>query len=199
VLKACCQKLPRPHSAGTIRAAGLKKGETMATKQAAYTKPALRERIKKKIMKGTKGGRAGQWSARKAQLVAQEYKAQGGGYKGGKETKAQAHLNAWTKEDWQTSDGKKADRKKNGKKVMARYLPKKAWGKLSAAEKKSTNEKKEEGSGRGKQFVANTKKAAGARKKAAVAPKRTAKKEAPMKKNAAKKKKSPAKKPARKK
>ena len=48
-----------------------------------YTKPKLRERLKKRIMAGSKGGKAGQWSARKAQLVASEYKKAGGGYKGG--------------------------------------------------------------------------------------------------------------------
>ena len=48
----------------------------------AYTKPELRERIKNKVMASTKGGKAGQWSARKAQIVAQEYKKAGGGYTG---------------------------------------------------------------------------------------------------------------------
>lgn len=46
-----------------------------------YTKPTLRKRLFNKIMAGSKGGRAGQWSARKAQLLAKEYKAAGGGYK----------------------------------------------------------------------------------------------------------------------
>ena len=76
-----------------------------------YTKPELRERIKNRVMKGTKGGKAGQWSARKAQLVASEYKKAGGGYKGGK-GKKQKSLSKWGKEDWQTKDqyekGKKA-------------------------------------------------------------------------------------------
>lgn len=48
----------------------------------AYTDNALRERIKKRVMAGTKGGKAGQWSARKAQLLAKQYKAKGGGYRG---------------------------------------------------------------------------------------------------------------------
>ncbi len=47
----------------------------------SYTKPSLRERIKNRIMAGTKGGNAGQWSARKAQLLAQEYKTNGGKYR----------------------------------------------------------------------------------------------------------------------
>ena len=46
-----------------------------------YTKPALRKRLFYRIKAGSKGGRAGQWSARKAQLLAREYKKAGGGYK----------------------------------------------------------------------------------------------------------------------
>ena len=46
-----------------------------------YTKPAMRKRLFEKIKAGTKGGNAGQWSGRKAQMLAREYKASGGGYK----------------------------------------------------------------------------------------------------------------------
>ena len=46
-----------------------------------YTKPAMRKRLFNKILRGSKGGRAGQWSARKAQMLARQYKAKGGGYK----------------------------------------------------------------------------------------------------------------------
>ena len=46
-----------------------------------YTKPILRKRLFEKVKRGTKGGKAGQWSARKAQLLAKLYKAAGGGYK----------------------------------------------------------------------------------------------------------------------
>lgn len=45
-----------------------------------YTKPELRKRLFRKILRGGKGGRPGQWSARKAQMLAREYKAAGGGY-----------------------------------------------------------------------------------------------------------------------
>ena len=45
-----------------------------SSKTANYTKPALREKLKEKITAGDKGGRPGQWSARKAQLLATEYK-----------------------------------------------------------------------------------------------------------------------------
>jgi hypothetical protein len=61
----------------------------MATKKAAskvnaagnYTKPGMRESLFKSIKAGSKGGNPGQWSARKAQLLAVKYKAAGGGYK----------------------------------------------------------------------------------------------------------------------
>ena len=46
-----------------------------------YTKPGMRKAIFEKIKAGGKGGDPGEWSARKAQLVAKEYKAKGGGYK----------------------------------------------------------------------------------------------------------------------
>jgi hypothetical protein len=46
-----------------------------------YTKPTMRKALFEKIKAGTKGGDAGQWSARKSQLLAKEYKAKGGGYR----------------------------------------------------------------------------------------------------------------------
>ncbi len=59
-------------------------GETKSKVNAAgnYTKPELRKRIFNQVKAAaTHGTGAGQWSARKAQLVAQKYKAAGGGYK----------------------------------------------------------------------------------------------------------------------
>ena len=46
-----------------------------------YTKPSMRKAIFRRIKAGTKGGKAGQWSARKAQMLAKQYKARGGGYR----------------------------------------------------------------------------------------------------------------------
>jgi hypothetical protein len=46
-----------------------------------YTKPTLRKGLFEKIKAGTKGGDPGEWSARKAQMLAVEYKKKGGGYK----------------------------------------------------------------------------------------------------------------------
>ena len=57
------------------------KKTSTVNKAGNYTKPTMRKRLFEKIKAGTKGGKAGQWSARKAQLLAKEYKAKGGGYK----------------------------------------------------------------------------------------------------------------------
>ena len=46
-----------------------------------YTKPTMRKRLFNKIKASSKGGKPGQWSARKAQMLAKQYKAAGGGYK----------------------------------------------------------------------------------------------------------------------
>jgi len=115
----------------------------------AYTNSAMRERLKNKIMAGSKGGRPGQWSARKAQLLAMEYKKSGGGYSGSKTSK-QKSLSKWTKEKWRTSDGSPSRGTK-------RYLPDKAWKALSPSEKKATNAAKARGNAKGKQFVAQPK------------------------------------------
>ena len=123
----------------------------------AYTKSALRERIKDKVMAGSKGGKAGQWSARKAQLVAQEYEAKGGGYTGGK-TKSQKSLSKWTKEEWGTKSGKPSTQ--GSKATGERYLPKKARESLSSKEYAATSRKKREDTAKGKQFSTQPKKIA---------------------------------------
>ena len=73
----------------------------MSQEDNKYTKPELRERIKDRIMAGSSGGKPGQWSARKAQMVASEYKEKGGGYQGGKGEK-QKDLEMWGDEKWST-------------------------------------------------------------------------------------------------
>ncbi len=125
-----------------------------------YTKPDLRQRLKEEIQAGEKGGRAGQWSARKAQLLAAEYEKQGGGYKKAARTAGQKHLESWTEEKWRTADGKKAE---HGK-TTSRYLPDKAWDKLTPAQRKATDDKKKTSSRTGQQFVPNTPAAKRARK-----------------------------------
>lgn len=58
-----------------------KKRKSTVNKAGNYTKPTMRKRLFQKILRGTKGGRAGQWSARKAQMLARAYKKAGGGYR----------------------------------------------------------------------------------------------------------------------
>lgn len=111
--------------------------------------PALWEKVKTQVTEGDKGGKAGQWSARKAQLAVHEYKAAGGGYKGGKS--ADNHLIEWTHEAWGTQSGK--DSGETGE----RYLPEQAREALSEAEYKRTTAKKRADSARGKQFSAQPK------------------------------------------
>ena len=55
--------------------------KSTVNKAGNYTKPTMRKRLFEKIKAGSKGGKAGQWSARKAQMLAKEYKAKGGSYK----------------------------------------------------------------------------------------------------------------------
>ena len=116
----------------------------------AYTNPAKREALKKKIMAGSKGGKPGQWSARKAQLLAQEYKKSGGGYSGAKTSKQQS-LSKWTKEEWGTKSGKPSTQGKRA--TGERYLPKKAREALSKEEYKKTSDAKRKGTAQGKHFV----------------------------------------------
>ena len=90
--------------------------------QSKYSQPELRESIKQRLKEGDKGGQPGQWSARKSQMLAAEYKKQGGGY-AEKQDESQKSLEKWGGERWQTANNTKAVQ---GKKT-SRYLPKKAW------------------------------------------------------------------------
>ncbi len=58
-----------------------KKPKSRVNEAGVYTKPTMRKRLFEKIKAGSKGGDPGEWSARKAQLLASEYKKAGGGYK----------------------------------------------------------------------------------------------------------------------
>jgi len=115
----------------------------------SYTKPGLRDSIKRRVLAGSKGGRPGQWSARKAQLVAQAYKKAGGGYTGSKTSK-QKSLSKWTKEEWGTRSGKPSTQ--GSKATGERYLPKKARQSLSKKEYAATSAKKRRDTKAGKQF-----------------------------------------------
>lgn len=108
--------------------------------------PALWERVKHEVMAGDKGGDPGEWSARKAQLAVQRYKAEGGGYKGRKT--ADNHLAQWTREEWGTKSGEAS------KATGERYLPKKAREKLTDKEYAETTAKKRADTEKGKQHSA---------------------------------------------
>ena len=58
-----------------------RKAKSRVNEAGNYTKPTMRKRLFNKIKAGSKGGKPGQWSARKAQMLAKQYKAAGGGYK----------------------------------------------------------------------------------------------------------------------
>lgn len=58
-----------------------KKAKSRVNEAGNYTKPGMRKKLFEQIKAGSKGGDPGEWSARKAQLLAAEYKKRGGGYK----------------------------------------------------------------------------------------------------------------------
>jgi hypothetical protein len=124
-------------------------------KTATKTKPALWKRIVSSVKSGSKGGRRGQWSARKAQIATARYKKAGGGYKGRKSTKNS--LSKWTKQKWGyvTKGDAKKPRRKRG-----RYLPEKVRKKLTPSQKAYTNRKKRQATAKGKQRAKYTKKTA---------------------------------------
>lgn len=113
---------------------------------AERTDPALWEEVKEEVTAGSKGGRAGQWSARKAQLAVAEYKKRGGGYRGARDPDNALHR--WTKEDWGTRSG--GDSGKTGE----RYLPKAAREELSDDDYRRTTARKRADTKKGRQFSA---------------------------------------------
>ncbi|RVV99360.1 aspartate-semialdehyde dehydrogenase [Mesobaculum littorinae] len=82
------------------------------------THPELWDEVKDEIRQGGKGGKPGQWSARKAQMAVQEYKRRGGGYDDSGPAQDETHLHQWTEEDWGTKSGRESG--DSGE----RYLPK---------------------------------------------------------------------------
>ena len=77
------RKASKAHAgqAKALSALKLNKGGSTVNKAGNYTKPTMRKNLFNKIKAGSKGGGAGQWSARKAQMLAKQYKAKGGGYR----------------------------------------------------------------------------------------------------------------------
>ena len=116
---------------------------------AEKTDPKLWEAVKAKVTRGDKGGKPGQWSARKAQLAVHDYKAEGGGYEG--EKSDDNHLHQWTEEDWGTRSGQESGE------TGERYLPKDAREHLSDDEYARTTAKKRADTKKGRQFSAQPK------------------------------------------
>ena len=123
----------------------------------ARTDEAKWQRIVSSVKAGTSGGKAGQWSARKAQLATKRYKASGGGYSGAK-TDEQKSLTKWTKEKWDTKSGKNSTQGSSA--TGERYLPEKARKALTKKEYAATTAKKREDTKAGKQVSKQPKKVA---------------------------------------
>ena len=105
---------------------------------------ALWQRIKEAVTReAIAGTKAGEWSARKAQLAVKRYKDAGGTYVGAK--RADNSLTKWSKQDWTTKSGKPSSE------TGERYLPRKAIEAMSAKDYARTTRTKRVGSG---QFVA---------------------------------------------
>jgi hypothetical protein len=121
-------------------------------KVARKNDPALWEGVKSEVTEGDKGGRAGQWSAREAQLATQDYKRRGGGYVGRKPD--DNSLKRWTEEEWGTESGEEWGTESGEKSTETgeRYLPKRAREGLSDEEYRRTSAKKRADARRRKQF-----------------------------------------------
>ena len=119
------------------------------TTSAKKTDPELWEKVKTDVTQGDKGGKPGQWSARKAQMAVQEYKHEGGGYEGKKSD--DNHLVQWQEEDWGTKSGQPSGE------TGERYLPKAARDQLTKQEYKRTSDKKRRDTKQGHQHSAQPK------------------------------------------
>ena len=114
------------------------------SKVAKKTDPKLWDEVKADVTSSDKGGKPGQWSARKAQLASAEYKKEGGGYAGPKGD--DNHLQQWTDESWGTKSGEKSAE------TGERYLPESAREALTDEEYRRTSAKKRADTRKGKQF-----------------------------------------------
>lgn len=129
--------------------------ERRAALKQIYSNPELREKLKRRILAGGKGGKPGQWSARKAQMLASEYKKSGGKYRT-KPTAKQKSLKRWTKQEWTTPSGKPSVQ---GPKATGEvYAPKRAIERLRStkggmAKLAEATRKKREAEKKGEQFA----------------------------------------------
>ena len=75
------RKASQAHASQAKTLSKLKKGGSRVNEAGNYSNPTMRKNLFNKIKAGSKGGNPGQWSARKAQMLAKQYKAKGGGYR----------------------------------------------------------------------------------------------------------------------
>lgn len=130
---------------GGFLQASLPRNGNPSKSTATRTDEGLWRRTVSKIKAGTRGGNAGQWSARKAQLAVSEYKKAGGGYIGAKSPSNS--LTRWTNQKWRTKSGLPSLR------TGERYLPEKAIAALTEEEYKETSRAKRKGIKGGRQFA----------------------------------------------
>jgi hypothetical protein len=128
----------------------------MAKFGAMRTNEKMWKRIVSKVRAGSRGGKSGQWSARKAQLSVNMYKKAGGGYKGCRSSNNS--LRKWTQQRWRTRSGKNSILGPGA--TGERYLPEKAIRKLSRKEYSSTTRAKRRSLKKRKQYSKHPKKIA---------------------------------------
>ena len=109
------------------------------------TNPSLWESVKQEVTAGDKGGRPGQWSARKAQMAVKLYTDRGGKYTGKRDPNNSLHR--WTTQHWTTKSGLPS------LVTGERYLPAEAIKHLSSSEYAATTRAKRRGTRKGNQFV----------------------------------------------
>ena len=122
-------------------------GKKPVKRSAIRTNERLWKKIVEEVKRNGKGGKAGQWSARKAQIAVRIYKERGGKYKGNTRNNS---LKKWTKQNWRTKSGKPSVMGKNA--TGERYLPAKTIKKLSKKEYAKTTASKRRSISKGEQY-----------------------------------------------
>lgn len=120
---------------------------------AIKTNPVLWKSVVQSVKKSNKGGKPGQWSARKAQLAVKIYKSRGGRYSS-KKSKSNS-LHKWTKEKWRTKSGKSSIMGPNP--TGERYLPSKVIKQISSKEYNYSTKLKRLAIRKGKQYSSQPK------------------------------------------
>lgn len=117
-------------------------------KSAVRKNPDLWKSVVAQVKSGSRGGKKGQWSARKAQLAVHIYKKHGGSYIGPKHR--DNSLVRWTEQDWGYLDPADPLKKRSKR---GRYLPLAVKEAMSEKQKVHSNARKREASRRGKQYA----------------------------------------------